>query len=454
MTPAPTRAFLMDLDSELSTNGQLIDRAIIIQGLLSRQIALVESNLFDSPAIRSFFTRHQRTLSAMAEHPSEYEVPLLASAARTGRDIYAGLDQLLARGEPAAPVWLSSLSQDQNEALRSDYGALKHAAQRRARLVAILGDDFAAYLDLLSRYVGASEAPTVVAALNAQTPGLYERVASSATVALAELSGQKNAPYREVAEKLITAIHDKPPAEWETRERLHRAIYDWEIFYANRGVVRRGARRVPADVARDEWRFLVNTHWGQHIADRIGLADTHHADWFDLGRLGEALRMVHFSGAKPRRVDTVRLATALDAADFDFVVSVRKEKAFWESLEMVESARSHTNAEARLTAWLRHVEFVSNRLAAHLTASGEKVEPTLNELLEVPIAGLSLATGLAAGGVVVYHTLDWGAALATGFNTATSTSGGFYFLQALFGKRKIRRQRLKAFRNEFRALRS
>ncbi len=452
MMPAPTRAFLMDLDSELGTNAQLIERAIIVQGLLSRQVALVEANLFDSPAIRRFVTRHWRTLSVMTAYPGEYEVPLLASAGRTERDVYAGLDQLLARGQPAAPAWLSSLSKGQNEALRLDYDTLRTAAERRARLVQILGEEYATYLDRLSRYVGSLEAPTVVASLNAPTPGLYERVASSANIALAELGGRTNAPYRAVADKLLAAIHEKPPDQPETRERLHRAIYDWEIFHANRGIVRRSTRRAGADVARDEWRFLVNTHWGQHIADRIGLADTHHADWFDVGRLGEALRMVHLSGAMPRGVDVVRLATSLDAADFDFVVSVRREKAFWDSLALVERARSHSNANERLSVWLKHVEFVSERLAAYLSAAGENVHPSLNELLEVPIAALSLGTGVAAGGIVLYGTLDWGAALATGFGTATSTSGGFYFLQALFGKRRIRRQRLKAFRNEFRSL--
>jgi len=186
----------MDLDSELTTHESLVDREIIVQGLLSRQVALVEANLFDSPAIRLFFANHWRTLSAMAKAPGEYETPLLASASRAGRDVYAGLDQLLARGDPPRPAWLSSLSAEQNQALRADLGPLKDANQRRARFVEIVGGDIGTYLRHLNEYVGRSEAPTVVDSANKQVPSLYDRVSSSAQTVLGEMTSPKYAAYR------------------------------------------------------------------------------------------------------------------------------------------------------------------------------------------------------------------------------------------------------------------
>jgi hypothetical protein len=425
-------SFLYSLDSELNVSPSTVSEAILINGLFSRQVALSEVHLLDNPGVALFFRRHAAALMRMLDELEEGEIPLLGVCCRTGPDIEGLVDVWLDPENRGHPNYFSSLSPAQNDALRRDFLALKTKQGRAKRLYRVAGPAFEDHLGTVTKYLDRHPSGTTVPPLGQPSNTLYPRVRSELT----QLQKMENAIVQDEDEKivgrLLNAIETLPKGAVQTRDRLHKAIYDGQQPPVYQGKVLQHRDSSEPDDIKDEWRFFVNGVYNYNLAANLKLRPVLNTNWWTIGRRWMA------EGALRQRLKlhdagTFRLATPLyrNQIDFDFVRKVRKKPKFSTGIGALESA---ANEEVRHEAFKKHLTFLSEQLEQHL------VERGLENLVGRPVNHRIVSAGKAAGFVAGpaatlfawYGGMPLGSAAQVGLDTWTAMGLASYCIEGLF----------------------
>jgi hypothetical protein len=169
---------------------------------------------------------------------------------------------------------------------------------------------------------------------------------------------------------------------YQSRERLHEAIYDGRTPpRVWRGKPQPVRYRIDDPAVRHSWRMFIDALYNLHHADTCGLdaLGTPH-----LGVPESVRRLAGGLSIKQLDVREVPLEASIYPPLFDlkFALGVRQTKSFWDSLDGIEQAK---DPAARESLWSEHLKFISSQFARHLIDVHKRRDLVYKSLAQIRI---------------------------------------------------------------------
>ncbi len=359
---------------------------VIFHSLFARRIVLSDSHGLDNANFRRFFAENYDLLED--ERYDGTASPIFSIAGKKGPKLWNAVDLWLGpKGDRGTPTYLTSLSPRQNNDLARDYGGLTRVGQRREKFIEVAGPTYKKHVERLTAYLNRHE--DCVVHRSAGTT-FFEYVTK-------QLAGLETAPLLPTDRSILDAIRriaDDRPKGYQSRERLHEAIYEdrpppriWK------GKPHPTTDQIPEGHKRHEWRMFIDALHNMHHA---ALASSH-AILSPHFSIPKALAQVSLPVARQQTSTNirVRLGTKLYAEHLDlkFAIALRRQDAFWQSIFNLETHPGCSDVLAD------HLEIVSEEFAKYL--KDEKKVPHLVRRSKAEIVTENVDVYVSVGGLAI-----------------------------------------------------
>ena len=402
MDETSSGAFLFSLDPELEQQNLPTELAILLNGLFAKRTGLTDAQILNSTALQWFVDKNRHELQRELDVLSPRGVPLIGSCSRRGTQMFEALDIFLKpKGLHGLPSYLSGFSCDQNKVLHAGCTPSETEEGRRERFLEIAGGHYEWFLQYLTEYFEQRPGSLIAAAEDSPEITFFNEVLKYIEDLKKHQSLASGFRYGDhaMADALIKTIDDATPETPQTREILHEAIYGGHIPRVESGRINYEGVHPSDTDTRLNWRNLVNTIYNGNLADKLGLRGVLNAKWFDLPD-----RLLDVNAPVPsdnREVVSVELASCVYLEHFtlEFVNDVRREDAFWKSLDTLEHS---TNDDAGTKAFADHMQLVSECFAKYLTDKRKRRDLVKKDLCQVASNQVDSAVCAVSTGVAAY----------------------------------------------------